>query len=215
LHRTSVQRGNPAIDFEEWRLQVPTETKDWPLEGLQRASVNSFGYGGTNAHVFVDDAYHYLQQCRRSGGHVRNDSDFVSPACEMTFGAAPRSRLFLLSANDERGLAYMRKTLADHLQTQSDFDEEGLLDSLAYTLCERRSRFSFSATIVAKGQARSGRATTKSCPSYKQSRNTATNRFHIHWSRCPMVGYGQGAAPLPNIQEQPTEMRYDYEKSGR
>ena len=74
------QRGNPAIDFEGWRLQVPTETKDWPLEGLRRASVNSFGYGGTNAHIFVDDAYHYLQQYRHSGGHVRNDSDFVSPA---------------------------------------------------------------------------------------------------------------------------------------
>ncbi|KAH7394712.1 hypothetical protein BKA66DRAFT_438522 [Pyrenochaeta sp. MPI-SDFR-AT-0127] len=144
------QRGNPAIDFEGWRLQAPTETKDWPLEGLRRASVNSFGYGGTNAHVIVDDAYHYLQQYRRSGGHIRNDSDFVSPACEMTIGADPRSRLFPLSAKIERGLAYMRKTLADHPQTQSDFDEEGLLDGLAYTLCERRSWFSYSATIVAK-----------------------------------------------------------------
>ncbi|KAF1850336.1 uncharacterized protein K460DRAFT_400404 [Cucurbitaria berberidis CBS 394.84] len=143
------QRGNPAIDFEAWRLQVPTETKDWPLEGLRRASVNSFGYGGTNAHVIVDDASHYLQRYHPSRGHTRNDSGFVSPTSDTSFSAASRSRVFLLSANDERGLAQMGQTLADHLQTQTVFNEEELLDNLAYTLSERRSRFPYSATVVA------------------------------------------------------------------
>ncbi|KAH7397176.1 hypothetical protein BKA66DRAFT_566312 [Pyrenochaeta sp. MPI-SDFR-AT-0127] len=144
------QRGNPAIDFEQWRLQVPTEAKDWPLEGLRRASVNSFGYGGTNAHVIVDDAYHFLQQYRRSGGHFRNDSGFASPVSETTTNDTPRSRVYLLSANDERGLVQMGKTLAQYLQAQSVFDEEELLNSLAYTLGERRSRLSHSAMIIAK-----------------------------------------------------------------
>ncbi|OXV05636.1 hypothetical protein Egran_06595, partial [Elaphomyces granulatus] len=54
------EKGNPAIDFDGWRIRVPTESTLWPGSGLRRASVNSFGYGGTNAHVIIDDAYHSL-----------------------------------------------------------------------------------------------------------------------------------------------------------
>lgn len=32
----------------------------WPTNGLRRASVASFGFGGSNAHAILDDAYHYL-----------------------------------------------------------------------------------------------------------------------------------------------------------
>lgn len=147
------EHGNPAIDFEGWRLQVPTEAKDWPLEGVRRASVNSFGYGGTNAHVIIDDAQHFLQRYQRSYGHVRNDSGFVSPDSDASPSTAPRSRMFLLSANDEGTLSRVGEKLADQLQTQSVFDEEKLLDDLAYTLCERRSRLTYIASIVATGKA--------------------------------------------------------------
>ena len=45
---------NPAIDFDELRLAVPTEPQQWPA-GQHRAvaSVNSFGFGGTNANVVL------------------------------------------------------------------------------------------------------------------------------------------------------------------
>ena len=55
------KKGNPRIKFEEWGLEVPTTLTPWPTSGLRRISVNSFGYGGTNAHAILDDAYHYLQ----------------------------------------------------------------------------------------------------------------------------------------------------------
>ncbi|HMI92141.1 MAG TPA: beta-ketoacyl synthase N-terminal-like domain-containing protein, partial [Polyangiales bacterium] len=45
---------NPAIDFDELRLSVQTEAEPWPEpERLPLAGVNSFGFGGTNAHVVV------------------------------------------------------------------------------------------------------------------------------------------------------------------
>ncbi|KAH6672349.1 putative lovastatin nonaketide synthase [Halenospora varia] len=49
---------NPNIDFEQWKIKVPTKMIDWePTNGVRRASVNSFGYGGTNAHVILEGYY--------------------------------------------------------------------------------------------------------------------------------------------------------------
>ncbi len=46
---------NPKIDFEKWKIQVPTRMMDWPsCNGPRRASINSFGYGGTNAHIVLE-----------------------------------------------------------------------------------------------------------------------------------------------------------------
>jgi acyl transferase domain-containing protein len=43
-------------------IQIPVENLPWPSHGLRRISVNSFGFGGTNSHVIMDDAYHFLQE---------------------------------------------------------------------------------------------------------------------------------------------------------
>ncbi|KAL1634456.1 Type I Iterative PKS [Diplodia intermedia] len=55
------ERANARIPLEKWGLEVPTKLQPWPTKGLRRASVNSFGYGGTNAHCILDDAFHYLR----------------------------------------------------------------------------------------------------------------------------------------------------------
>ena len=52
LHFT---RWNPAIDASPTRFFVPTEATPWPVTGFpRRAGVSSFGFGGTNAHVVVE-----------------------------------------------------------------------------------------------------------------------------------------------------------------
>ncbi len=62
----SVQRGripanpnfrkpNPHIPFDKLRLKVVAEPTDWPTTGHpRRAGVSSFGFGGTNAHVVLE-----------------------------------------------------------------------------------------------------------------------------------------------------------------
>lgn len=42
---------NPKIPFAEKKLTVPLEATPWPKDRAERISVNSFGIGGTNAHV--------------------------------------------------------------------------------------------------------------------------------------------------------------------
>ncbi|MFB8198768.1 non-ribosomal peptide synthetase/type I polyketide synthase [Kitasatospora purpeofusca] len=61
-HRTvpphiNLERLNPAIDPAALPYEIPTEVTPWPEhEGPARAGVNSFGFGGTNAHVLLEAA---------------------------------------------------------------------------------------------------------------------------------------------------------------
>ncbi|WP_159037395.1 type I polyketide synthase, partial [Streptomyces sp. NRRL S-4] len=48
---------NPAIPLSDWHLQVQTERSPWPRPDISLvAGVSSFGLGGTNAHVVVEQA---------------------------------------------------------------------------------------------------------------------------------------------------------------
>ncbi len=51
------EQPNPDIPFDKMCIRVPTVLEAWPSGGGQTfAGVNSFGYGGTNAHVLLEAA---------------------------------------------------------------------------------------------------------------------------------------------------------------
>ncbi|MFF1303024.1 polyketide synthase, partial [Streptomyces sp. NPDC058307] len=53
----NFRTANPAIPLDEWNLRVQTELSDWPRPDVPLvAGVSSFGVGGTNAHVIVEEA---------------------------------------------------------------------------------------------------------------------------------------------------------------
>lgn len=45
---------NPNIDFKASRVVLSKTVTPWPEGMLRRASVNSFGYGGSNAHAIIE-----------------------------------------------------------------------------------------------------------------------------------------------------------------
>ncbi|MGW4690240.1 SDR family NAD(P)-dependent oxidoreductase, partial [Streptomyces sp. NPDC004244] len=47
---------NPHIDFEGNKLQVVAERQPWPAARRRYAGVSGFGFGGTNAHVALEEA---------------------------------------------------------------------------------------------------------------------------------------------------------------
>jgi acyl transferase domain-containing protein/aryl carrier-like protein len=51
------EQPNPDINFDELKLRVPLSCEEWPQhDGTRLAGINGFGYGGTNAHVIMQDA---------------------------------------------------------------------------------------------------------------------------------------------------------------
>lgn len=51
------EQPNPRIPFDRLPIIVQTEPAAWARDGkVRRAGVSSFGFGGTNAHVIVDEA---------------------------------------------------------------------------------------------------------------------------------------------------------------
>ncbi|KAK3329248.1 hypothetical protein B0H66DRAFT_634456 [Apodospora peruviana] len=74
---------NPNIDAKFHNIEVPAQRTPWPTSGLRRVSVNSFGFGGSNAHVILDDAGHYLQDNGLVGGHHNCDMS-PSPSLATT-----------------------------------------------------------------------------------------------------------------------------------
>ncbi len=52
-----LEKLNPLISLEDTRLVIPTERCSWPAEAQPRiAGVSAFGFGGTNAHVILEEA---------------------------------------------------------------------------------------------------------------------------------------------------------------
>ena len=52
----SMKTPNPNIHFEDWNIRVVTENMPLPPEKTLTIGVNSFGFGGANAHVILQTA---------------------------------------------------------------------------------------------------------------------------------------------------------------
>ena len=65
----NFEKANPKIPIDKWKLKLPLEPIVWPSPGLRQASINSFGFSGTNGHIVLQDAYHYFEQENIVGIH--------------------------------------------------------------------------------------------------------------------------------------------------
>ncbi|KAJ4315585.1 hypothetical protein N0V84_008295 [Fusarium piperis] len=148
----NFENGNPDIDFQAWKVKVPTEMLDWPLTGLRRVSVNCFGFGGTNAHVIMDEAPKYMSARGLQGNH----NSLVTKSAKASISEqSPRTgfdpQLFCFSSHEKSGI---HRVIESHLPYLSSQEGKGpnFLRNYAYTLGSRRSSLEWKHYVVAKSQ---------------------------------------------------------------
>ncbi|KAJ8131370.1 hypothetical protein O1611_g2254 [Lasiodiplodia mahajangana] len=136
---------NPKIDFVRNKVRASRTVIPWPDEQghIRRAGVNSFGYGGSNAHVIAEQAPSDLR-----GNHV---SSYISEENtnfdEYSMDDDARPYTLVLSANDATSLQKSIEAICKHLiNPRVGVD----IADLAYTLSERRSRFWHRAFAIAR-----------------------------------------------------------------
>ncbi|KAH8424223.1 uncharacterized protein LDX57_001981 [Aspergillus melleus] len=120
---------NPNIPFQEAKLQVPVDPTPWPADRCERISVNSFGIGGTNAHLVLDSAYSVCE--------------------ESMFRAASGDRagphLLLVSAKSTTSLDSSIKTINSYLEATPS-----AVADLSYTLAFKREHMQHRAFAIAE-----------------------------------------------------------------
>jgi acyl transferase domain-containing protein/aryl carrier-like protein len=116
-------RPNPEIDFANSPFRVATALAPWaaPPGQPRRAGVNSFGLGGTNAHIVLEEA----------------------PERPPTVPSRP-AHLLVLSARSAAALAAAARRLRDHLRSHP----EACLADVAYTCQVGRRLFAHRLALV-------------------------------------------------------------------
>ncbi|RYP67662.1 hypothetical protein DL771_007129 [Monosporascus sp. 5C6A] len=131
---------NPKIDFKGQKVFATRTAMPWPAGARKRASVNSFGYGGSNAHVVLESAEQYLQDQQALNyvfSHLAERADFFGDDdLSSVTKVAKQPQLLVFSANDEASLRGYVKLLRKHLINPS---VKADLRDLAFTLSEKRS----------------------------------------------------------------------------
>src|SRR5690349_2823879 len=113
-------RLNPRCDFSGTPFYVPQSAQPWEAGGNgepRRAGISSFGIGGTNAHVIVEEA----------------------PAAGPSTASRLPAQVLVLSAKSEAALEEAARRLSDHLAEHKSSAAEntpdaGWLADVAYTL---------------------------------------------------------------------------------
>lgn len=143
----------------------------WPVDGLRRASINSFGFGGTNSHAVLDDAYNYLRLRGLAANHctlrIPPDRVLLNKPSSLPYICRPdpglpclsfpehamltTPKLLVWSAADEGGLKRLAADYRHHLAQLSleSGEADVYLNNMAFTLEMRRSSLPWKSFVVA------------------------------------------------------------------
>jgi amino acid adenylation domain-containing protein len=143
LHRETLPptigyaRPNPQIDFAASPFVPQAALKAWPRTAApRRAGVSAFGFGGTNAHVVVQEA----------------------PAAMATSKSKRPQQLLTISARTPEALAASCARMADYLRDDSQGGGAGLpLADIAHTSRVGRRAFAYRRTVAAGDHAEAAR----------------------------------------------------------
>lgn len=199
----NFEKPNPKLALEEWNLKLVRELEQWPPGLVRRASINNFGYGGSNAHIILEDSAPWVSDVVNSTaysvGLTRGHSNRInanSKTGETILKLKSHekvnihgSKVLVLSGKDEQACQRMITNLADFLEQDRPThpDPKAFLESVVYTLGVRRTRFPWTAAYpVSIMDGSSTVSQDLRSPKFKPTRSSRRPRIG-------MVFTGQGA----------------------
>ncbi|CAG8125616.1 unnamed protein product [Penicillium salamii] len=149
LPNRNFEKINPRIPLDEWKLKIQLSPEYWQTKGPRRVSVNSFGYGGSNAHAILEETESCLSglglEIKRSSSKVCNGPRDRP----LSISSHQTSRVYVLSGFDEASCARQVQNLRSYiLHKNSQPIRDRFLDNLAFTVNERRTLFPWKIAVV-------------------------------------------------------------------
>lgn len=95
---------NPLIKINQHKIKIPTMLTDWDSKDIRRAGLSSFGFGGTNAHVVLEEGPSYF---------LNQKDDDVIDHCLFTISAKSNSALNQLKLRYKDFLSSSNASIAD------------------------------------------------------------------------------------------------------
>jgi acyl transferase domain-containing protein/aryl carrier-like protein len=128
-----LQQLNPKIRLRQLKLKIPEKVTKWPkTNGKAIASVNSFGFGGTNAHVVLEEApTRALKGTKEHADH--------------------QVYLIPVSARSEQALRDHSNALKSAIESRLDHSELSLRD-VVYTASRRRDQHDYRLAVVVRSK---------------------------------------------------------------
>lgn len=133
----NIDRVNPILKIEETPFFLMREGDKWPVKNgvPRRSGVSSFGFGGTNVHVVLEEAPDHSGAKRRAEGQKNRERDF---------------HILCVSGKTEKSLqeniGQLKEYLASALASQHD---PCLLQDICYTRNVYRQHFRYRTAFVA------------------------------------------------------------------
>ncbi|KAI8269455.1 Highly reducing polyketide synthase [Colletotrichum sp. SAR11_239] len=145
---------NPQIELPD-KVKIPQTLTVWPSTGPRRASINSFGFGGANAHVILEDAASYLFRHGLPGRHATVSRPLLPKSSTSDDGTGSTAseteltpKLIVLSSNDQEGVKRNVERLSEYLETKTSTSSTYMND-LAYTMASKRTALPWKSFAIA------------------------------------------------------------------
>ena len=123
-----LKKLNPYIRLKKTSLKIPTEKQPWNVAGKRIAGISSFGFGGTNAHVVVEEA--------------------ITPVPTTETRSERPLQILTLSAKSDRALTQLAQRYGNFLESQPEVP----LTDICYTANTGRAHFERRLSAIASSK---------------------------------------------------------------